>query len=176
MRRLALLGVGLATLVATADSSDAGHGPGRGPRYPFAIGAMHTSVVDFTGAVVSEIDVQLVARGDRRGEGARGRIFVSQTGVFGFELVADVTCLTVDGNLAVAGGPIEHVEGIGVPPGVFQTFFLAVRDADGPGGDPETPDTFQGNLSIDPPPATCPLFDAGIAADEGNVVVHDAAR
>src|SRR5690606_32671212 len=44
MRRLALLGVGLATLVATADSSDAGHGPGRGPRHPFAIGAMHTSV------------------------------------------------------------------------------------------------------------------------------------
>jgi hypothetical protein len=86
------------------------------------------------------------------------------------EIRAEVTCLNVVGNLATAGGRIERAENF---PG-FQTLIVSVQDFGEPGGGPTTPDTFNAQALMTPPPTTCPVLPATFPATHGNIVVHDA--
>jgi hypothetical protein len=86
-------------------------------------------------------------------------------------LTGPVTCLTVIGNHAVAGGRVENQAGDGF------NVFLAVEDNDAiDGGVPDRVAVFAG------PPATqefcdllLPIVEQFLLAVEGNVVVHDAS-
>jgi hypothetical protein len=157
------------TLAALAGGASATHSGGEGPKHDFAAGTLQT---DTGNDVVNRAHVN--AKSGPSGEDAQGQIFFSsRSPLVSSDIRADVTCLRVIGNVAIAGGPIRRAEGL--PPN-FQTMFVIVQDFGEPGNDPATPDRWSVAVSTGPAPAICPLLEIPplAPATEGNVVVHDA--
>jgi hypothetical protein len=171
MRKLTVLGAGIAMLAMLAGVAGATHSPGQGPKHDFAAGTLH-GTVQFGGADAT-VDIHVNAKSGPLGQNAQGQMFVriSSPTQPEVELRGEVTCLNVVGNLATAGGRLERAENF---PGGFQTLIVSVQDFGEPGGGPTTPDTFNAQVELTPPPTTCPVLPAAFPSTEGNVVVHDA--
>jgi hypothetical protein len=149
---VALAGASAALGTASASDEPQGGAPGdsavggfRFGGFPFALSARRSPVGDVNGHIKVDNSVET--------------------------LTGQVTCLTVVGNHAIAGGRVENER-----TGDTLNAYLVVEDNDGAGA--EAPDRV---TVISGPPATqemcdllLPLGELFLAPVEGNVVVHDA--
>src|SRR5688572_9680691 len=172
MRKLTVLITGTVMLAMLAGVAGATHSPGKGPKQDLAAGTLHATVVDAAGVQTADIQLHINAKSGPLGEDAQGQMWIRVvTATQDIELRARVTCLNVVGNLATAAGLIER--GGEAFPGM-QTLVISVQDFGEPGGSGATPDTFNAQTLMGPPPATCPVQPTLLPATGGNVIVHDA--
>ena len=114
---------------------------------------------------VVQAHVVVSAHSGPAGEDPGGHFSLDQ-GIGDIQVWAEVTCLTVAGNLAVIGGEtVRSRSGIPAGTGVLQS----VQDFGSP-GDMDRSQTIVGV----PTPVNCALFAPGFQADRGNYVVNDA--
>ena len=146
----------LATLTFAAVPAIAGGSPQSGDS---VTGSARFAVVD--------AHVVVSAHSGPLGEDAHGHFSLDQ-GVGDLQLWAEVTCLNVQGNLAVAGGvTVKSRSGLPAGTGVLQY----VQDLGSPGDMDRSQTVVSGA-----PPAVCPApMVPGFQADQGNYVVNDEA-
>jgi hypothetical protein len=151
---VALAGAFAALPLGTASASD---GPQGGAPGDFAVGAFRFGELPFA------LSAQRSPAGDLNGHIKVDNSVETLTG--------QVTCLTVVGNRAIAGGRVENER-----TGDAFNAFLVVEDNDGAGA--ELPDRV---TVMAGPPATqelcdllLPLGELFLQPVEGNVLVHDA--
>jgi hypothetical protein len=171
MRKLTVVITGTIMLAMLAGVAGATHSPGKGPKQDMANGTLHATIDDGTGQT-ADVQLHINAKSGPLGEDAQGQMWIRvATPTQDIELRARVSCLNVVGNLATAAGLIER--GGEAFPGM-QTLVISVQDFGEPGGSGATPDTFNAQTLMGPPPATCPVLPTILPATGGNVIVHDA--
>jgi hypothetical protein len=125
--------------------------------------------VDGTLEDIAPTTLHVNAISDANGANPRGHIWYELGDPATIEFAGDVTCMTVQGNVAAVGGRIDRSKLPGLP-GVGNGFLFYIIDNGEPGDMDVHWDTFPTT-----PPTACPYIDYGpFPSKHGNFIVRDA--